>query len=86
MDASRNPIEFIIGDGSTHDVKVAPDLIDGLDLKETKILCADKGYDSKPLREKIKKTQTKAYIPKKRSVILNLTINIWIGIYIESDI
>ena len=65
VDANGNPIEFIIGDGTTHDVKVAPDLIDGLDLKETKILCADKGYDSGLLREKIEKNQTKANIPKK---------------------
>ena len=53
VDANGNPIEFIIGDGTTHDVKVAPDLIDLLELEETQILCVDKGYDSEPLREKI---------------------------------
>ncbi len=31
------------------DVKVAPDLISTFDLKETKVVCADKGYDSEPL-------------------------------------
>ena len=56
VDANGNPIEFIIGDGTTHDVKVAPDLIDALDLKETKVLCADKGYDSDLLRTKIEDT------------------------------
>ena len=35
----------MITDGTTHDVKVAPDLISTLDLKETKVVCADKGYD-----------------------------------------
>lgn len=30
-------------DGTTHDVEVAPYLIDGLDLEQTEILCADKG-------------------------------------------
>lgn len=65
VDSHGNPIEFIIGDGTTHDVKVAPDLIDCLDFKETEILCADKGYDSASLREKIENTQTKANIPKK---------------------
>ncbi|MFC6052871.1 transposase [Acinetobacter sp. Ac_877] len=65
VDANGNPIEFIIGDGTTHDVKVAPRLIDCLDLAETEILCADKGYDSEFLREKIKSTKTKANIPKK---------------------
>jgi len=44
---------------------VAPDLISTLDLKETKVVCADKGYDSEPLREQIRKTGTKANIPKK---------------------
>ena len=67
VDANGNPIEFIIGDGTTHDVKVAPTLIDSLDLKETEILCADKGYDSEPIREKIENTLTKANIPKKRN-------------------
>ena len=38
----------MITDGTTHDVKVAPDLISTLDLKETKVVCADKGYDSEP--------------------------------------
>lgn len=65
VDANGNPIEFIIVDGTTHDVKVAPALIDALELKETKILCADKGYVSGPLREKIENTETKSNIPKK---------------------
>ncbi len=65
IDAHGNPIDFMISDGTTHDVKVAPDLISTLDLKETKVLCADKGYDSEPLPEQIRKTGTKANIPKK---------------------
>ncbi|MBI0425644.1 transposase [Psychrobacter sp. NG27] len=35
---------------TTHDVKVAPDLIDKIGLRDTDILCADKGYNSDPLR------------------------------------
>jgi len=31
----------------------------------TKVVCADKGFDSEPLREQIRKTGTKANIPKK---------------------
>lgn len=46
-------------------MKFTLDLIDLLELEETQILCADKGYDSEPLREKIKKTKTKANILKK---------------------
>jgi len=55
-----NPIEFIISDGTTHDVKIAPDLVTLLDLEQTEILCADKGYDSELLRNQIKVTKTKA--------------------------
>ncbi|MEB3755225.1 IS5 family transposase [Acinetobacter sp. MD2(2019)] len=65
VDAHGNPIDFIITDGTTNDMKVAPDLISKLDLSETDIVCADKGYDSEPLREQIRATDTKANIPKK---------------------
>ena len=37
MDANGNPIEFFIGDGTTHDVKVAPDLINCLNFSEKKL-------------------------------------------------
>jgi transposase len=65
VDAHGNPIEIIITNGTTHDVKVAPDLVSKLDLEETKTLCADKGYDSEPLREQVEATATKANIPRK---------------------
>ncbi|APR72096.1 MULTISPECIES: IS5 family transposase [Acinetobacter] len=65
VDANGNPVDFMITDGTRHDVKVAPDLISTLDLKEIKVVCVDKGYDSEPLREQIRKTGTKANIPKK---------------------
>ena len=65
VDAHGNPLEFIITDGSVHDVKVAPELIAKLDLSETSIVCADKGYDSEPLREQIEAEDTHANIPVK---------------------
>jgi transposase len=65
VDSDGNPIEFIITDGTTHDVKIAPDLIEKIDLEHTEMVCADKGYDSEALREQIRKTKTKANIPKK---------------------
>ena len=34
-------------------------------MEETDVLCADKGYDSEPLREQISATNTKANIPRK---------------------
>ena len=65
VDANGNPIQFIIGDVTTHEVKVFPDLIDLLDLESTQTLFSDKGYDSKKLREQIVKEKTNANIPKK---------------------
>ena len=52
-DVHSNPIPFILSDGTTHDVKVAPDLIDKIGLRDTDMLCADKDYDSDALRAHI---------------------------------
>ena len=65
VDSHGNPIEFIISDGTTHDVKVAPILVEQLDLTDTEMVCMDKGYDSETLREQIKNRSAKANIPKK---------------------
>lgn len=72
--ANENPIEFINGYYINHDVKVESDLIDGLDLEQTEIICANKGYDSEFLIKKIKNTQSKVDIPK--NLILNPIIKI----------
>ena len=71
VDAGGNPIEIIISDGTTHDVKIAPKLIEKLDLDETDVVCADKGYDSESLREEILTENTKANIPRKSNTQLN---------------
>lgn len=71
VDSNGNPIEFIITDGTTHDVKVAPDLISKLDLANADTVCADKGYDSEALREQIIATVTKANIPRKSNTQSN---------------
>ncbi|WP_180001184.1 IS5 family transposase [Acinetobacter sp. YH12255] len=65
VDADGNPINFIVSDGTAHDIKIVPDSVDSLDLETTEILCADKGYNSEKLREKIVSTKTKANIPRK---------------------
>lgn len=51
FDADDNPIEVIICDGTTHDVKVTPDLVSKFDLSSTETLCTNKGYDLESLRE-----------------------------------
>ena len=71
VDSNGNPIQFLIHDGTNHDVKVAPVLVESIDLKDTDVLCADKGYDSEQLREQVEKTATKANIPKKSNTRSN---------------
>ena len=67
VDSHGNPSTFVLSDGTTHNVKVAPDLIDQIDLSTTEIVCADKGYDSDALREHIKQAGTRDNIPRKRN-------------------
>ena len=50
VDAHGNPITFIITDGTTHDIKMAKDLVDKVDLSNVVMLSADKGYDSQDFR------------------------------------
>jgi transposase len=71
VDSHGNPIQFLIEDGTTHNVRVAPRLVDSIDLKKTEVLCADKGYDAESLREQIENTRTKANIPKKSNTLSN---------------
>lgn len=66
VDEHGNPITFILSDGTTHNVKVAPNLMDQIDLSTTQILCCDKGYDFEALREHIKQAGVHDNIPRKR--------------------
>ena len=61
VDAHGNPITFIITDGTTHDIKMAKDLVDKVDLSNVVMLSTDKGYDSQDFRayvEEKKRMQT----------------------------
>lgn len=82
MDANGNPIEFIIGDGTTHDVKVAPDLIDCLDFKQ-KYYVQLKAMIQNHSEKKSRILKLKRIFL--RNLILNPVMNIWIGIYIKLD-
>ena len=67
VDAHGNPLTFILSDGTTHDLKIAPDLIDNIDLRETVTVCADKGYDSDALQAHIEQAGCLNNIPRKRN-------------------
>ena len=71
VDACGNPCEFLITDGTTHDVKVAPELLSKISLKATEYVSADKGYDSDNLRKIITDQSANAVIPKKRNTKAN---------------
>lgn len=71
VDSHGNPIQFLIEDGTTHDVKVAPKLVNSINLCNTDILCADKSYDSESFRKQIEETGTQANIPKKSNTLSN---------------
>ena len=71
VDAHGKPISFIVSDGMTHDVKVAPDSVDNIDLSDKDILCADKGYDSDALQEHIKRAGSFDNIPRKQNTKLD---------------
>lgn len=65
VDACGNPVDFIITGGQVHDVKVAPMLIEQHNITQTKMACADKGYDCDKPRDVIRQTNTKPNIPKR---------------------
>jgi len=43
--------EFLVTDGTTHDVKVIPEVLGEVSLKATEYVSADKGYDSQNLKK-----------------------------------
>ena len=71
VDACGNPCEFIVTDGTTHDIKAAPELLGRVHLNTTDYVSADKGYDSAIFREEIINQGDKAIIPKKRNTLTN---------------
>ncbi len=56
---------------TTHDIKVAPELLSKVSLKTTEYFSADKGYDSDDFRKIITEQSVKAIIPKKRNTKAN---------------
>ncbi|UOO90102.1 transposase [Vitreoscilla massiliensis] len=67
VDAHSNPVEFIVGDGVTHDIKIAPALLELLDLKDTEFLNADKGHDFETFRKLIHSSEIHTDIPRKKN-------------------
>ena len=78
VDAHGNPIEFIVGDGVTHDIKIAPMLLQLLDLQDTEFLNADKGYDSEEFRSLAYSQGVRANIPRKKNAKSNNSHMDWL--------
>lgn len=53
VDAHADPIIFILSDGTIHDVKVVLDLVDKINLSQTKTMRVNKSYDSDSLQDHI---------------------------------
>ena len=67
VDAHGNRLDFLVSDGATHDVKVAPELIKKVELKETKILNADRGYISEDFKMSLLKNEVHPNIPNRKN-------------------
>ena len=78
VDAHGNPIEFIVSDGVTHDIKIAPMLLQLLDLQDTEFLNADKGYDSEEFRSLAYSQGVRANIPRKKNAKSNNSHMDWL--------
>ena len=65
VDSYGLPIGFIVTSGDVHDSKVANELIDK--LPQSEFVIADKGYDSEPIRENVRKNNSVPIIPRKRN-------------------
>lgn len=66
VDSCGNPIDFILTGSEVHDSKASPELVALLPDSET--IIADRGYDSKALRELIlSSTKVISVIPKRRN-------------------
>ena len=64
VDAHGNPIDFEITGGETHDVKVAPKLLEKLNFSSGYFI-ADKGYDSDELRDSVRELGKIPVIPRR---------------------
>ena len=63
VDSYGLPIDFLLTGGEIHDSRAAPELI--ARLPDADFVVADKGYDSEPIRELVRKKNGKPVIPRK---------------------
>jgi transposase len=64
VNGEGQPVKLHLTEGERHDVTCAEILLEGL---EPEHVIADKGYDSDPLREKIRSASAKPVIPSRRN-------------------
>ena len=67
VDAHGNPLDFLVSDGVTHDVKMALELIKNVALKETKLPNADRGYISKDFKSTLLEKGIHRNIPNRNN-------------------
>lgn len=64
VDSCGNPTDFIITEGTVNDITAAPALLENL-TSDTKVLTADKGYDSDVFRQEVADKGIRPNIPYK---------------------
>ena len=82
VDACGNPLEVIITAGNVNDVSIAPELIAAVDLAETEVVSADKGFIQTNCVRKLRKKAAKPIFPTNATE--RKRTRIWTGIFIKS--
>lgn len=72
VDETGLPVRLMLTAGQAHDLKAAPNLLDGLRCRH---VVADRGYDADALLALIRASGAKAHIPSTRNRLIHRTVN-----------
>lgn len=65
-------MRLVLTAGQAHDLRAAPDLLDGLECRH---VVADRGYDANALLDLIRASGAKAHIPSTRQRLVHRSVN-----------
>jgi len=72
VDENGLPVRLVLTAGQAHDLRAAPDLLDGLECRH---VVADRGYDANALLDLIRASGAKAHIPSACRRIVHRSVN-----------
>ena len=76
MDKKCRPVKLLLSAGNVNDITVAPELLEGLSIRDTTIM-ADKAYCSRKFLRLIEEKGGKACIPCKKTYKIGWETNRW---------